>query len=255
MALIGLDIEQHHNLKLLRQSSFEFAVQFNLVALVANEFALAALNYPILFVEGQSGFVPVALLSLVSDENQYVQNDQWQAAYVPAGIRTYPFRLAGEHVLIDDTAPHLSVSEGDALFTDEGQATLTLQNVLAFLRESHAAEEQTKKWCQQLASLDLFEKQNVLVTSPEGQRYQLEDFYVIAADKITLLPDSELIRLVRDDSLAKIYAHQGSLEHLLKLAIQRDKLTTSNPEVLDDETDAFVEIKSTNTAKTRKTRA
>ncbi len=222
MNLNGLSQDKHKNLKMHRAASFGFTEKWHSLTLATGEMAKAALHYPLLFVRTDAGFHPVALLSLVQNENQYLDGDTWRATYVPAALRVYPFRLAGEQVLIDESAPHFSNKDGEVLFTEKGEPTPILADALNFLRTCHAAEEQTQAWCKHLDELSLLVDRSVDVVSPQGARYRLEGFYVVDTIKIGLLPDTVLTVLVRDGSLALIHAHLLSLEHLVTLAAWRD---------------------------------
>jgi hypothetical protein len=224
MNLTGLSSENHRDLKLSPTPSYRHAEGFHSVALAAGEITKAALSYPVLFIRTETGFHPIALLSLIRDENQYLSGDAWQATYIPAAIRLYPFRLAGEQVLIDESAPNFADAEGEPLFTAEGEPTPVLNTALGFLRTCHAAEAETQRWCEHLAKLELLTGQRLDVVSPRGTRYRLDGFHVVDAAKIALLPDTTLTLLVRDGSLALIHAHLLSLEHLVTLAAQRDRL-------------------------------
>ena len=71
---------------------FLFARRTNSVPILANEAASCAAEYPIVFVEGKDGFAPVVLLGLRQSENLYVNiNGEWDARYIPAFVRRYPY--------------------------------------------------------------------------------------------------------------------------------------------------------------------
>lgn len=228
MKLTGLDKYQHVDLRLQKIDSYEFANAWHSVSISADEIKRTALDYPVLFIKADNAFQPMALLSLVENHNQYVNEGKWDTSYIPVAIRSYPFRLVGEQVLIDEDAPHLTDSQGEALFTKDSQPTEVLKQALDSLRACYAAEEQSKQWCESLAKLDLLIEKQVEVMSPVGQSFRLDGFHIIDADKIDSLPDDELTRLVRDGSLARIHAHLLSLENLLVLAGRHDKAQIAN---------------------------
>lgn len=251
MNLIGLNLESHKDLKLKRMASYCHGEGFHSASLAIAEIAKAALSYPILFVPIEEGFHPIALLSLVSNENQYLDGEKWNARYIPAAVRIYPFRLAGEQVLVDESAPHFASHDGELLFTDMGEPTPVLNEALGFLRAYHAAEADTQQWCKRLADLGLLVERQVEVVSPKGERYRLEGFFVVDAVKITQLSDAELAALARDGSLSLIYAHLSSLEHLITLATQRDGYETTPVSTEPDNAD---EVASSSSASSRKDR-
>src|SRR5262245_19999312 len=59
---------------------------------MAAEFSSAALEYAIVFGDKGDVVMPVAVLGVRTDENLYVtMQGGWQAKYIPAFVRRYPF--------------------------------------------------------------------------------------------------------------------------------------------------------------------
>ena len=86
-----------HSGKKIRQAAhiFAFAGKTNSVVLAGVEFSEAAKEYPIVFAQSDETVVPVAMLGLRNEENLYVdEKGDWDAGYIPAFVRRYPFVLA-----------------------------------------------------------------------------------------------------------------------------------------------------------------
>ena len=86
--------QQAHGKKLIKTiENFEFASKVNMASVMVHEFSRAASIYPIVFIEDKTKdqFKPVVLLGLEEGENLFVQGDTWQAIYIPAIFRRYPF--------------------------------------------------------------------------------------------------------------------------------------------------------------------
>ncbi|MFC7050204.1 SapC family protein [Emcibacter nanhaiensis] len=225
MNLSGLSSDRHRNIKFRRITSYDHVESHHTASITTVEIAKAALCYPVLFLQRQGVFHPVVLLGLAANENLYLEGSSWRGVYVPASIRAYPFRLAGEHVLIDESAPHFSNSEGETLFTDTGDPTQALCDALGFLRACNDAENDTQKWCKYLDERDLLVERCLEVISPQGARYRVNGYYVVDQAAISCLPDIEIATLEREGVLSLIHAHLHSLEHLTELAAQRDAIT------------------------------
>lgn len=223
----ALSAERHRNLKLQRSASLRHAVGYHAVTLVAAEIPKAGRSYPVLFARQDDKVQPVALLSLVEGENQFLEGDTWLAEYVPAAIRAYPFRLAGEQVLIDESAAMLSETEGDALFAEDGQPAACLTGAIDFLREFYVADAATRAWCERISTLGLLGERQAEIVSPQGVRYRVDGFWAVDEAKLATLSDDVLAALVKDGSLALIYAHLLSLEGLVALAARRDAIATT----------------------------
>ncbi len=224
MRLAGLDSQKHRGWKLHRARSYEHMAGYHSVAVGGWEMGKVALNYPIVFERIEEDYRPVALLSLVKAQNQYLDGAAWRANYVPAAVRVYPFRLEGDQVLIDESAPHFEQTEAaEALFDERGGPTPVLNEAMIFLRKCQQEEIRTKQLCKRLKALDLFSEQNLEIISPLGKLYRVVGFYGIDSSKIDKLSDEHLAALAREGALDLVRLQQLSLEHLGMLAAQRDR--------------------------------
>ncbi|MBH02623.1 MAG: hypothetical protein CMP08_00600 [Xanthomonadales bacterium] len=133
-----LSATAHRELRLAPQSDYRFAAATAQVPLVAEEITEAAKHFPIVFTRDGDDIQPVALMSLSENTNVFVGRDgRWQARYVPAWLRRYPFAFARQAgvqadtsattddaerlvVMIDRGAPHFSAGAGQPLFVAAG---------------------------------------------------------------------------------------------------------------------------------------
>ena len=86
-----------HKSKKIRgtDNNFKFAGKTNSVILAGVEFSEAAKEYPLVFALAGERIIPVALLGLRNEENLFLNEDgSWDARYIPAFVRRYPFVLA-----------------------------------------------------------------------------------------------------------------------------------------------------------------
>ncbi|HEV7915618.1 MAG TPA: SapC family protein, partial [Albitalea sp.] len=97
-----LDPVLHRHKKVLPVTDLSIAREMHAVFLAATEFPAAALALPIIFVhtgerlpDGRATIAPVALMGLVANENLFVEGGEWQARYLPAFIRRFPFLTVG----------------------------------------------------------------------------------------------------------------------------------------------------------------
>src|SRR4029453_11374841 len=121
---VPLDAAVHRRKRLQPLSDFSVAKDLHAVFLAATEFPAAALSFPIIFVhtgqtlaDGKAMIAPVALLGVAANENLHVDGTRWDAGYVPAFIRRFPFLTAGVQesdrfaVFIDAAWPGFSDTE------------------------------------------------------------------------------------------------------------------------------------------------
>ena len=142
--VVPVNKERHASKKIKEVSGFAFASSFHIAYVTMQEFARAASIFPIVFLEDKDKdeFRPVVLLGLNAGENLFVGKDgKWQASYVPAIIRRYPFALTpagndGQYVVcIDEESPLVSDTEGAPLFDEKGEPTQVIDNVKRYLAE------------------------------------------------------------------------------------------------------------------------
>ena len=73
-------------------ADYTFSKNVNSVPLMAVEFPNAASEYAIVFAPIGEEVFPAVVLGMRTDENLYLGQDaKWNAKYVPAFIRRYPF--------------------------------------------------------------------------------------------------------------------------------------------------------------------
>ena len=142
-----LDRERHRRRRVQPATGFAFARKAHSLVLTAVEFNEACKEYAIVFTRSPVGkVVPVAMLGLRAGENLFVGDDgRWDARYVPAFVRRYPFVLAqapGEQqlaVCVDEAFAGWNISEGEPLFDEQGADTPFRATHSTSLRSSSAS--------------------------------------------------------------------------------------------------------------------
>lgn len=224
--VVALNSDVHRNLKLSPNDiTFEFACDTTAVLLAAVEFAEAGREYPIVFVRGSEGKIrPVALLGVREGENLFVdKNGKWDALYVPAFVRRYPFVMAegansGQLVVcIDEACPALNVDHGELLINAEGKLESRMNDVMQFLQNFQQEFSRTELLANQLDEQGLFVQQGARFDTVAGETFQLNDFYLIDEVKLGQLSDDKLPALFRSGALGMAYLHLASLGNMRKL--------------------------------------
>jgi hypothetical protein len=203
---------------------YGFASQLNSLFLAGAEFADACKEYPIVFTsvgaEGNTKIVPVAMMGLREGENLFVQADQsWDARYIPAFVRRYPFVLAelpGQQlgVCLDTAYPGFGDKEGEALFDDAGANTPFLQNALDFLNRYQIEHMRTERFCKHLADNGLLVEMSAKAELKDGSSYLVNGLMVVDEQKLLALPDEKALQVFRAGELSWVYAHLMSLPNL-----------------------------------------
>lgn len=223
---VPISAEAHRDTSVKTGESFGFAAGINSVPLVAAEFEKAGAEYPIVFAGEGEGIAPAVVLGLQEGENLFLREDGgWDAAYVPAFLRRYPFVFAttGENgetlTLCLDTA-YAGVNtegRGERLFDSSGERTQYLSGVLQFTTDYQAQHNLTRRLVAKLIELKLLEPATAQVTLPDGTSRTLSGFQRVSVERLRALDDATVVELFRSDMLMLIYAHLGSLAQLNEL--------------------------------------
>ena len=229
-----LDREKHRNRKVRPSSGFAFASKANSLYLAGVEFNEACKEYAIVFTRIAGGkTVPVAMLGLRGGENLFVDSQaRWDASYVPAFVRRYPFVLADlperadMAVCVDEAFDGLNDSEGEPLFDAGGQNTQFLQHALDFLNLYQAEYLRTEAFCQRLEQAGLLMEMNAKADLVDGRSFTINGLLVIDEKKLLALPDATALSLLRSGELHLISMHLMSLSNMRKLV---DRMALRSP--------------------------
>lgn len=222
--IVPLDKKKHKDLKLVRNAGLGFASKSNSVAVAGFEFFEASRNYPIFFIKNKDGaFVPLAILSLRKDGHE-LGDENWSDVYIPAYVRRYPFMMANDGVIvIDDESSHLSETEGEPLFGEDGEPSEQLKGLIEFLNVADRGFRQTEEFCKAVAAKELFKKFEGKVTFGQNGSINMGDVYAIDEKKMhESLNEAEVYEWFNKGWIAWAHAHLhsvGSLSEVIKRAI------------------------------------
>ena len=221
--VVPLNSEQHAGLHIDAMAGYAFARDATAVLLTTVEFNKASREYPIVFLEDGENVNPVALLGLPGSENQYVSEDgKWDAAYIPAYVRRYPF-IPGSGVTekelvlcFDEDAPNINTEHGTPLF-EEGEHSPFLKRCIHMMDDYQAQVERTAEFSKRLKKTKVLVpmKANLVM---DGTTSSLTGFMMVDTPRLKALRPKQLSELVKNDDMAFIYAHLSSIENFNRLA-------------------------------------
>ena len=219
---VPLSAKRHGDWSLEPRTDFEFAGHSNSVPLAAAEFPAAAGEFAIVFAGSEGAESPAAILGLKPDENLFVdETNQWDATYVPAFVRRYPYVFSrskdgGKLILcIDERYPGWNrKGHGQALFDENGERTEYLDRTLNFVEEYQRQFERTQAFCRRLGELGLLQPMAARFKLPTGEKAQLTGFSAVDREKLEALPDNTLAEMARTGELELVYLHLRSLRNI-----------------------------------------
>jgi hypothetical protein len=202
-------------------TDYSFAKNVNSLPLMAVEFPLAAPDYAIVFAGSAEAVTPAVILGVRGNENLYLtKSGEWQAKYIPAFARRYPFIFSSSEdgktftlCIDEDFSGFNNEGRGQRLFTDDAKPTPYVDNVLKFLQEYRAQFLRTQAFCNKLIELKLLEPMQAQFTLGTGEKMSLSGFMVVDRKKLAALPGEKLAELAKTDELELLYLHLQSMRN------------------------------------------
>jgi len=226
---VAADRNDHRFMRMrMPVSDWSVASKLNAIFVAAVEFGDVAREYPIVFVQagadddGKPAIAPIAVFGLTQNDNLFVDGTGWRAMYMPAVLRAYPFcvgRLDAERFAIcfDAAWSGLSGTEGERLFTTEGEQSPFLQSMKEHLELLEGQTQQTRVMGRRLRELDLLREMRFDATLPDGSKLSVDGFLTVDDKKLNDLDEATVVDLHRSGVLAMVHAHYVSLGNMRKL--------------------------------------
>lgn len=228
--MVLVDRQRHGQHRVQPVRDWSVARELSAVLVTAAEFPVVSREYAIAFVptgrsdDGQPQVTPVALLGLRERENLFVRADGgWDARYLPAFLRRYPFAYlrTGQDQLslaVDAAWPGFGAAEGESLLDAEGQPGEHLRAVMQLLDHFEQSLQRTRMFCQKLVELDLLRGGSIQGQLADGTPVKAEGFFMIDEEKLRALPDAQVLEMHRNGMLGVIHAHLLSMAQVESLA-------------------------------------
>ena len=222
-----LEPARHRQLRIGTLADFSITRGMHGVFLAATEIPQAAMEFPVVFVHtgvrddaGRATVSPIALLGVAQGENLFVDGVRWDARYIPAFIRRYPFLTANLRgapapgVMIDRAWGGFSEDAGEPLFDAELKPAPALQRAIEFLDRFETEAQRTQLFCARLTELELLKEMKADATLPDGVALSIDGFFTIDDEKLRALPEDAVLEMHRNGMLALLNLHLASMTHL-----------------------------------------
>jgi hypothetical protein len=221
----------HKDMRVITRHGAEFGDNIGTVMIVPTEFADVQREYPIFFrKDSKTGeFMALALLGFTKDENLFLEDGVWKAAYVPGVIARGPFligfqerptggdtqREAVIHVDIDD--PRISSSEGEAVFLPQGGNSRYLDRIAGILNGIRTGLDISKAMFAAFAAAELIEPVKLEIKFNAEEQYDVLGLHTISQQKLANLDAATLHKLNREGFLQGAFLVVSSLNNVQRL--------------------------------------
>lgn len=236
MNSVVLDNIKHKDLKVKQVYSGVFGEKVNSVMTFPTEYADIHMEYPILFKRNASGeFQSVAFLGFEKEENLFVEENQWNASYVPAIIAKGPFLIGFQETLVDGVVkknpvihvnmddPRVNESEGESVFLKHGGNSSYLENVIAVLRGINDGMDISQRMFSMFQSFELLEPVSIEIEVNEVQKFLIKDYFTISGSRLAALEADKLEALNKAGFLGAAFLVQSSLLNIKKLISRKNR--------------------------------
>ncbi|MDH3612768.1 MAG: SapC family protein [Gammaproteobacteria bacterium] len=228
----------HKSLRVIKTRSAAYGDDVMCTMTFPNEFRSIQAHYPIVFSkEPESGkFQALALFGFEDKENLFLEEDGWDATYIPLTIERQPFLIgfqqksAGGEVAqqtvihIDMDSPRISETDGERVFLEHGGYTEYLNRINTVLGAIHNGFDGNEAFIDALLANELLESFTLDVELNDGTEYRLSGFFTVDEEKLRSLDGETLERLSRDGHLLPIYMVVASMSNFRDLIQRRNDL-------------------------------
>lgn len=232
----------HSDLRVITKNSAEYGDNIGTVQVFPSEFEALQKEYPIFFrKDPDSGQLQsVVMLGIVQEENLFLDDNGWNAHYIPSVISRGPFLIGfqdqsadgGEekapvvHVNMDN--PRISKTEGEAVFTEFGGQTPYLNNINSVLMNLYQGVKGSQALYNAFTALDLIEPVKLDIELINGERHNLHGNYTISEKKLMALDGDVLAKLNATGFLKIAYLMITSMGNVKKLVDMKNVQLSAN---------------------------
>ena len=199
----------HKDLKVRIERSAELGDNMWFTPTFPQEFRSLQNQYPIVFTRNEQlgQFQAVALLGFEIGENLYLDDNGWNARYIPLSVMRQPFLIGYQDaekdgvginqmvVSVDMDNPRVNKTEGTAVFLEHGGNTEYLERINSILNLMHEGFERNSAFIDMLMGMDLLESFVLDIELDNGDEHRMSGFYTINEESLSGLTGDDLFIL------------------------------------------------------------
>jgi hypothetical protein len=232
-----LDNVSHKDLRVITEHKPEYTDISSYTNVFVSELRDVQAHYPMFFRKSSetAQFEAIALFGFAEQENLYLDNKGWHAAYIPLTIQRRPFLIGYQNVNtdgvvsqqtvvhIDMDSPRISSTEGEAVFLAQGGQSPYLQEISSVLKTIDEGHLQTKTFIDVLLANELIESVDIKVELDNGSKNELGGLYTVNEEKVAGLSPEALNALHQQGYLQHIHMILASMSNMTSLIEKKNK--------------------------------
>ena len=234
---VMLDNVTHKDLRVVRDYARVPGYDVSAARVFPSEFMQLQTEYPLFFIRNKDEgvFEPVAILGFEDNENLFLDENGWDADYVPLSIERQPFLIGFQEKVVDGVPttspvvhidmdhPSISDAEGERVFLPHGGESPLLERISSVLMTIHQGHEASRSLSEMLVGLELVESLTLEVALRDGSKQSLTGLYTINEDRLQGLNANALESLHRKGHLRDVYMMLASLPNVSRLIERKNR--------------------------------
>jgi len=232
---------QHHDLRLITRHGAALGDSVNQVLIFPTEYGEIQRHYPIFFRQTEGGgFKSIALLGFDKNENLFLDNDHWDAAYVPAMQQVAPFLIgqprpgpgaelpadAQPMILVDPAHPRISTVDGEPLFLSQGGQSPALIHVMQVMQRVQSGSSVSAPMFAAFYQAGLLAPVEIEIKLDDRTSYILKDMFTVSREALQGLDGGQLKALNDAGFLALAFWVISSMSNLSDMIIRKNKTSS-----------------------------
>jgi len=225
-----LTAEAHRDLRIREDRSAAMGDALMCCVTFPEEFRRVADEYPILFRLNaeRNAFTALAMFGFTDGENLFLDDDGWDAGYVPLAVAIQPFLIGGadsagdKQVHIDMASPRIGRDEGVRLFDVDGRPTPYLEDVAERLGDLDGGYQRTGEFFAAMARHELLEPLTLEIELDDGSINRLVGFHAVDEEKLQALDGAALGELHAAGHLMPLFMAVASVGKFSTLVTRKN---------------------------------
>lgn len=219
---------KHKDLKILTHRGADVGDAISGCVVYPTELNELQKHYPVVFQKQDDGsWLLIALFGFENNENLFLENNTWNATYIPAVIEREPFLIGFQErqgqqpepvVHVDLDSPRVSKDgSGESVFLEFGGNAPLLNRITNVLTVVHEGVAEAERMLKVFSELDLIVPVSLEIEFDNSTRFQTSRYATIDKEKLLALSDEQVGQLHRSGLLRYAYLIHGSMSNMQHL--------------------------------------
>jgi hypothetical protein len=221
---VAISAGSHTQKRWRRPTSFRFAANEPMASIVLAEIVHVGSSMPIAFIERAGRYAPMAMMSPMPGHNLFIGPEgQWLGGYVPASLRSYPFRLIRPEgsekmtLCVDEDSGVIvdANGEGEAFFTSDGKPSHCISAIMELLSQIEGSRTATELATASLTEAGVIEPWPLEV-DVGGKKTAINGLHRVNNSALAQLDDEAFLTLRKTSALLLAYAQLLSMGQIAR---------------------------------------